>query len=292
MNSKQQIPAQNNVDFWRKLAPHLTISDVRQPCKPLAFTADTLAEVSEQFHDEGYLCLPRIFDASSLMPIHQGIEALARSGFPPVFIYLYDQPYALFAKLTELISHFLAPQFGLLPNFWAWNISPTAGARGWPPHQDCQAKTRFSDGAGGETLISMSLWVPLTAATLENGCMSVLPRSAEDHYDLPLVDVDAIDPDDAVALPVEAGSVLAWSQDLYHWSNRVTGAAEGRRVSVSFEFQNQAFDPLAKPLLEVCSPPAFDQRLHLVRQQISKYRHMEDINFSIDGIGDRLTFSP
>jgi hypothetical protein len=276
-----------NSDFWREIAPGLTICQDNPGTSPVSFGDDTLKDISARFHDEGYLHLDPVFERAELAPLGDGIVALKEAGFPPVFIYLFDQPYALFARLAPLIDHFLGGRFALLPNFWAWNIPLESGARGWPPHQDCQAKTRFPDGAGGEILMSLSLWVPLTDATTDNGCMSVLPRSREHKYDLPLDDPDGIDPVDGVPLPTGAGSVLGWPQDLYHWSNRVTEQADTPRVSLSLEFQNTAFDPLAKPLLDVFVPPSFESRLNLIQQQFSKYRHMEDTGFLDDESCDK-----
>ncbi len=273
-------------EYWCNLVPELTISDQGNDQAFLGFPPDVLAGISVRFHEEGYLRLPPVFAEDDLDPIRNGILALAGAGYPPVFIYLFDQPYHLFARLRALIGYFLGDRYALLPNFWAWNIPATAGAHGWPPHQDCQATTRFSDGNGGNLLISLSLWVPLSDATLDNGCMSVLPRAGEKYYDLPLEDPGSIDPVHGLALPVAAGSVLGWPQDLYHWSNQVTEKAHGPRISLSLEFQNRAFDPLTEPLLDADRPPSFDDRLRLVCQQFSKYQHMEDTGFTTTRINE------
>ena len=274
-------------DFWQALAPNLTIEGDNQQEAPVFLSGDVLGDLSQQFHEDGYLLLPPVFEECDFGPLRDGILALERAGLPPVFIYLYDQPYVLFARLQHLIGYFLGDRFALLPNFWAWNIPVREGARGWAPHQDCQAKTRFPNGEGDDVLMSLSLWVPLTDATLDNGCMSVLPRSNEPYYNLPLDDPDSIKPEHGVALPAQVGSVLGWSQDLYHWSNRVTKNANASRLSLSLEFQNRAFDPLSVPLLDVTRPPPFKNRLELVRQQFSRYKHMEETGFVIDGTCDK-----
>jgi len=256
------------------------------------FSTESLGDLSKRFHKNGYLHLQPVFDADELGALREGIVALGQVGLPPVFIYLYDQPFALFARLHHLIGHFLGSRFALLPNFWAWNIPLRQGARGWPAHQDCQAQTRFPSGDGGDVLMSLSLWIPLTDATLDNGCMSVLPRSNEHHYELPLDDPACIRAEHGVALPAKAGSVLGWPQDLYHWSNPVTENASKKvmepRLSLSLEFQNPAFDPLVAPLLDVAHPPSFETRLELVRQQFPKYQHMEDSGFDVTRICDKL----
>ncbi len=267
-----------NPEFWREMNPQLTIGDAYQPDLSVNMIK-VVHRASDMLGRDGYFQLPPQFDEQVLNPLRDAIKALAHIGIPPVYIYLYDQPWAIFADLRQLISNFLGDDFVLLPNFWAWNISSVEGARGWPPHQDCAARTRFPDGAGGDVLLSLSLWVPLSDATLKNGCMAVLPRLYEHYYNMPLDDPGIIKPEHSIALPAKAGSVLGWTQDLYHWSNRVTVDGENPRLSLSFEFQNRAFEPLAEPLLDVTCPPSFETRLELISKQFEKYQHMETMDF-------------
>ncbi|RED49027.1 phytanoyl-CoA dioxygenase PhyH [Aestuariispira insulae] len=243
-----------------------------------------MATVSRNLEEEGYLQLPPVFDNAWVTPLRDGICNLAANGLPPVCIYLYDQPWHLFAALRPLVSRFLGDDYRLLPNFWAWHLSTEAGSRGWPAHRDCQAQTRFPDGLGGHLLMSLSLWVPLTDADEDNGCMHVLPRSVENQYDPPLDDPDRIDYRQGRPLPAKVGSVLGWPQDLFHWSGRATGRSEVPRMSLSLEFQNPAFDPLRTPLLEIDNPPPLEVRLSLIKDQFARYRHMEKTTFDPESL--------
>jgi hypothetical protein len=272
-----------DVAFWRNHAPYLSIDDTSVFDREIAFESSQLSAVSDVFNRDGYLCLPPQIDEAILAPLRQAMISLREAQIPPVYIYLYDQPWVVFGALKQLISHFLGDDFALLPNFWAWNIPATKGARGWPAHQDCQARTRFPDGVGGDVLLSLSLWVPLSDATLDNGCMAVLPRSNEAAYCQPMDNPDLIKPGDAISLPVKAGSVLGWAQDLYHWSNPVSEDALEPRISLSFEFQSHTFAPLAEPLLDIFKPPPFLDRLHLIASQFDKYSHMETEDLSSVG---------
>ena len=109
--------------------------------------------------------------------------------------------------------------------------------------------------------------------------MAVLPRSREILYDPTITDPTQIKSDDAISLPAKAGSVLGWSQDLYHWSRHVTSNTVTPRVSLSLEFQNPAFAPLVEPLLNIAKPPFFKERLTLVFSQFNKYKDMDPTNF-------------
>lgn len=264
-------------EFWRTLAPELTIDALRQTGVPISFEAHRLELLSQSMLTEGYLESQPAFDASELLVLRSALETLDANGLPPVFIYLYDQPWSLFRRLHQLISHFLGENFKLLPNFWAWNIPVIEKASGWPIHRDCDASTRFESLDLGQTLMSLSIWLPLTDATRENGCMHVLPRSKQGPYPDIIASIDEIERSDVRSLPVSAGSVLAWSQDLYHWSGQVTENAAGPRMSLSLEFQSAHFAPLAEPLFDIAAPPTFNERLDLILHQFNKYKHMEAV---------------
>lgn len=186
-----------------------------------------------------------------------------------MYIYLFDQPWWLFARLGVLLRHFVGDEFGVLPNLWAWHLD-REGARGWPPHRDCDAETVFGEGEDA-VLMSLSLWLPLTDADESNGCMYVVPKA---H----VVAGNALQkPDllDARPLSAKAGSVLGWRQDLHHWGGSYTTAAKNPRISLSLEFQNMAFEPLAEPLINVRRPPSFEMRQKLIKEQFAKYRHID-----------------
>ncbi len=275
-------PNIHSIAFWECLAPQLTINEKAQSTFPITPSPDLLGELSHSMNKESYFQLPSFLNTSEIDSIRNAIFSLIDEGLPPVFIYIYDQPWALFDKLHPIIHLFLGDNFSLLPNLWAWYIPPTKGASGWPAHTDCSAITRFESIDGGTTFMSLSLWVPLTDATLENGCMAVLPRSREVLYDPAITNPSQIKYDDIVSLPAKAGSVLGWSQDLYHWSRHVTSNTVTPRVSLSLEFQNSAFSPLVEPLLNIAQPPAFNERLALIISQFEKYKDLDSTSFQIN----------
>ena len=272
-------PDLHSIAFWQSLAPQLSISEYFQPTYPITISSDILRKLSHSMEKDGYFQLPPLLDKSETDAIRDGIFSLVNKKLPPVFIYIYDQPWALFERLYPVIQLFLGDRFSLLPNLWAWHIPPIKGASGWPAHTDCSAETRFESPDGGATLMSMSLWVPLTNATIENGCMAVLPRSREILYNPTITDPKQIRPIDTVDLPAASGSVLGWSQDLYHWSRHVTTNTITPRVSLSLEFQNPVFTPLIEPLIDIAQPPPFEERLSLILSQFKKYKHMESPDF-------------
>lgn len=250
---------------WLNLAPGLTI-DSSGPPLPHAFTEADRDHTAIQLHEEGYFQMPPVFTEAELTPVRDALMRFRVQKIPPVYIYLYDQPWHLFHRLTQLIGHFLGEKYAILPNLWAWHLA-MPGEAGWPPHRDCDADTVFDIG-GDRILMSLSLWVPLTDTAPENGGMYVLPRTRQPG-------LEGIDKAQGVALPARAGSVLGWTQDLYHWGGDYTADATGPRLSLSLEFQNRAFAALIEPLLDFSKLPPFDQRLAMIEGQFAKYSHMD-----------------
>lgn len=265
--------------IWQLLNPQLSISHPGQPVGQVeeigardgGFDASSL---SERFWDEGYFFIRDILPRDELGKLRQGIETLVANGLSPALIYLYDEAWKVFVRLRPLLNHFLGDRIALLPHFWAWHVDPKGGGRGWPPHRDYQGESAIGD----DMLISLSLWVPLSNATPENGCMYVLPRSFEKCYDSPVNSPQDVALQDARALPAEPGAVMGWRQDLYHWGGRASPYAEEPRISLSLEFQNAVFEPLAEQLLDMTCPPEFLQRLELIAWQFEKYQHMQSMD--------------
>ncbi len=258
--------------YWQDLIPDLTIG-AGGLVPEIAFSSIQLSEIADHFWDQGYLSLPPILTQARITQLSEALIQLRAQGIPPVYIYLFDQPWQLFAELNGLLRHFLGDNVAVLPNLWAWHLDQP-GQSGWPLHRDCDADTVFNVGKD-QLLMSLSLWIPLSDVDETNGCMHVVPRANSkaiqkvSDYSLTFLS------DKSHILPADAGAVLGWAQDVYHWGGKFTETAKGPRISLSLEFQNTSFEPLAEPLISLSDLPDFDQRLLLIESQFSKYRHME-----------------
>ena len=271
--------------YWQGLNPHLHVTETPDFSTPLDLS-DRLDQISETLHHDGYLHQSPVFDAKTIEALRLGIENLTNDGWPAAFIYVYDETWDLFQQLDGFLSHFLGDDFGLLPHFWAWHIAPDqkGATSGWPPHVDYPGECAFFD----DFLVSLSLWIPLTDATPENGCMNILPLSRQKEYDPPITDPSEILLQDVRCLPAKAGSVLGWRQDLWHWSGRSSKYAAEPRISLSLEFQNRAFDPLCPPLFDLTAPPKPSERLRLICGQFGKYDHMERVSPTLEALGKEI----
>src|SRR3954452_488818 len=72
-------------------------------------------------------------------------------------------------SLLRILGSALGEGYRLSPRVWAFCIPAVKGASRWPPHVD--------GGAGTHTTDRLTLWIPLGDATLENGCMVVVPKN-------------------------------------------------------------------------------------------------------------------
>jgi phytanoyl-CoA hydroxylase len=114
--------------------------------------------------------------------------------------------------------------------------SSLAGSASW--HQDLGVLTEEAD-----TATILSVWVPITDATVENGCLKVIPgshrRDLLDHCptgrDLGIPD-KLLTLQDAVPVPMRAGSALIFGQQLIHGSlDNVT--SDQVRISMDLRYQ-------------------------------------------------------
>jgi len=256
---------------WQAICPQLHIEDTN-PALNANLPTDRVERAAECIRHPGYINLSDAIPADLIAPLKLGMEQLKAANIPPVYIYIFDEAWWLFESLRPLISQTLGEGYKTLPNFWAWHLVET-GQTGWPPHKDCSAETVFDIG-GDQMFMSLSLWVPLTDVDIDNGCMFVIPRDNEVQIptDAEMSRDQLIDY--ARPLAASAGSVLGWPQDLIHWGGEYSNIQKPPRMSLSFEFQSSAFDPLATPLLDTAAPPAFEIRMELLDQQFEKYRHI------------------
>ena len=110
-----------------------------------------------------------------------------------------------------------------------------AGSVSW--HQDLGVLTEEADAA-----TILSVWVPITDATVENGCLKVIPgshrRDLLDHCpgrDLAIPD-RLLTLQEAVRVPMRAGSALIFGQQLIHGSlDNVT--TDEVRISMDLRYQ-------------------------------------------------------
>ncbi len=143
-----------------------------------------------------------------------------------------------------------------------------AGA-GWRPHRDRVGSLR-ADGR----LASLTLWLALTPATPDNGCIYVLAPGGDRYHGSG--DAGAVEPPELQhvrALPARPGEALLWNHELLHWGGRSSPRARGPRVSLGFEFVRPPSPYKARPLAALPAPP-LPARLALIADSVLGYQYM------------------
>ena len=256
--------------FWRERFPQLTIGAPQEDFAARAVSNQAIVTADDRMRREGYFqgADPGLTDLAG--PLAGAVSDLAAAGAPPVFAFLFDQAWAAFNRQTRMIASLLGPDYQVLPDFWAWHVDPRGGEAGWRPHRD----RGFASLAPDRSPLSLTVWIPLTEAEPDNGCMYILPAVKDPTYGTPQDGQYRVDLPAIRALPVAPGDWLCWNQAVLHWGGQTSRFAAAPRMSMALEFQRGGMAALNTPLLGTLPAPDFDARLKLICKQILQYAHM------------------
>jgi ectoine hydroxylase-related dioxygenase (phytanoyl-CoA dioxygenase family) len=258
-----------DIDFWKSFCPDLTIGGALDPYA-FPMSDEDKKKNNAKLIKEGYV---QLFQPGLKAPIDTMTKLfdkiVVEKGLPPVFAFVYDEMWMLNTQLNNFLSHVLHDKYLMLPDFWAWRVSP--GQAGWTPHRDKNAGALFVD----KSPKSVTVWIPLTQAHPLNGCMYILPADRDPIYGIDNAQGFQGRLPDIRALPADPADVLIWTQQVMHWGAR--SADEHHltpRMSVAFEYQRSDVQVFNKPLLKKQWLPTFEQRLALIAKQVMQYHHM------------------
>ncbi|RYG41088.1 phytanoyl-CoA dioxygenase family protein [bacterium] len=209
------------------------------------FTPVSEANLSE-YLDQGYTILPNVFspdEMATTIALVEEFDARRSAGIDGTegkaqrfATHLAEQDPELRAfmagpKLAAIATEFLGPDVDLY-----FNQSVFKGPEGnriFPWHQD--------DAYGPvEPAGYLTLWLALNDATEENGCISVLPGShragLRAHVPTPhgLAGHAADDPDQGIAAPVPAGTIIAFNSLTLHKSGPNTSKGERKALVLQY----------------------------------------------------------
>lgn len=265
-----------SVDYWAGLIRGLSIEDdgsaAALEAKPIAAAEhEALVDYVEK---RGYLHTPATLSPDAIGALASAAETLRAEGWPPTFCFVYDEAWrvARTPSLSRIVESVLGTGYRQIPNVWCHYVPVAWRSRGWPPH---------IDGYGGEASKDrLTIWIPLTEATLDNGCMYVVPKDAphttlDETFDKKTARLLL---QGARALPASPGEALGWGFETIHWGSASTPNASEPRVSLSFEFIGPDATPDAdeEPLLETgAALPSFHERLGFIATGVSTYVRFE-----------------
>ena len=218
------------------------------------------------------------------------VGSVHEAGWPAVWSFVYDELWSLAWEppLRQVAETALGRGAFLIPHLAVHYVAAEGEARGWHAHVDGRGRRN-----------RLTTWVPLTDATLSNGCMYVVPKSTDERVQqavenyssrkMSMGDVQRL-LQHARALPARAGSVLCWGFGLLHWGS-VNEGSRVPRISVAFEWIADGEEPgeAEKPLLSLDDdPPPFEERLRLIARATRTYHGFDPALSSARALADEL----
>lgn len=263
--------------FWMRVNPHLTITDRPFPASAPPRPGLTPPEVERglaQLDGSGFITTPPVVPETVMAPMRTAIAALAAQHIPTYFACVYDEFYQCFAGLDPLLVPVLGESYrGVGHGLAAFHVPPRSASRDTataavPPHRDSLGPDPRV--LAGERPGILNVWIALTDVTTADSCIYAVPRYADAAYATATRDVTLAQfgLQDVRALPVAAGSLIAWSTHLAHWGSCSTPEATGPRMSLALYFQRAdlpAYDP---SVFDRGGVVTFAQRMRWILQSI------------------------
>lgn len=272
--------------YWSEINPRLSIETTE-----IGFaepSASLIEKLSAKFRQEGYLQIDDAVPLDLVGRMREGIETLRTEGWPLVFAFVYDE-FWLTTRLPNLAQVFLAilgSGYKQLPHVWTHRVPPDGGT-GWPPHIDGPYKRGRA-----------TVWTALSDATLEAGCIYLIPKDISTAGDQCFVAQDTFSNAEVKrllftsrAMPVPTGAILCWDwdHDVIHWGSPSRGEGESR-LAISVELiagdQKPHRDDL--PLLDAHALPGFSQRLLTIGQALLAYQRFEPLMIRYEDVAKEL----
>jgi hypothetical protein len=254
---------------------------------PLPVEESCLESAARDIAALGYARLGPVLTRDEASTFARLVTALVEAGWPPIFVFMHEAVWQIPGRLADWLQRALGPGHELLLASWAWHVMPGAG--GWRPHRERTGLTVQEDG----TLESLTVWIALTDATPDNGCIYVLPKAEDPYYGClgAQASIDTLDVQGVRALPAAAGTALTWDHQIVHWGGRSGAHASSPRVSLAFEFRRAGtlIGPKVAPRGQV---PTFDERLVCVGDQIARYMRFGGIDERFCRLADELSRAP
>jgi hypothetical protein len=271
-------------------------------------SSSSLSLLQDLLERDGFFVVPRLFPQwcgsgpgngyHSMDALASTMDRLDLAGWPPVFAFMLDSVWNLIStRLWDEMRLLLGDDCVLEPSFFAWSLKPPVpgnkseriGQSFGLPHRDYPASEAMFDD--GKTPKLLNVWIPVNDATLENGCMYIVPREFDSNFDRP-EDHDHMRSATAVrgtgisklrfalngarAVPAQAGSLLSWCGNTIHWGASCSQySASPPRKSIAMTFRRRSVAQLegaGEPITQDCARTmSSNMRLALIARSLLLY---------------------
>jgi hypothetical protein len=279
-----------DIDYWKDFVPGMGVLDLRSVdhLEGAAFSSEQEAWALAHLKRHGYFRMPPLVAPEVTARMCTSVEMLRNAGWPTVFTYVYDEFWTVWRtpSMVRLLSSCLGAGYFQTSGVWTYRVDPQQRGSGWPPHVDSRNDAE-----------RLSVWIPLTEATLDNGCMYVIPQDRvppnlpPSYLDWKSISVQELSRllHSVTPLPAVVGSVLGWNNRLIHWGGGSTELAAGPRISIAAEFLREGTRPHRSelPVLDA-NLPDFETRLRVIGQAILAYEKFEPLMRRYRGVATKL----
>lgn len=285
--ARERVARAGDVAYWQSIGSGAAISARPVPiaaAPPSEATATAVAHLQR----DGYCHLRGALDPALIQAANAAIDAVVAAKWPPLFAFVFDALWLIARSpaVVDFATSALGGPYSLIPHVWVHVVRPARDSAGFTAHVESL------DAAG-----RLTMWLALTDATLETGCIYVLPRWAAPPQVVERFDSgdrftrsEFIDALHAVRpLPARVGDLLSWGFDIVHWGGYATARVTERR-SVSFELIAASATPAPHevPLLPLDRLPSFEERLRTIGWCIHEYADHDPLMSRFLEIADAL----
>jgi hypothetical protein len=258
-------------NFWLHLNPQLHITEKgSQPAVARYKLSSELGQLSkENMQHEGYFKIENAVAQSDLGSMVQAVEKIRDDQWPVTFSFVYDEFWMKFQELSSVLSVILGPDYKMMPTLYTFCVAQGALAR-------VSSLTAIAHDASfcrpdGQT-VAMNIWISLTDASPDTGCIYILPVQYDPNFPNNLTTYGVTNYQDIRALPTKAGDILGWNEGVYHWGGRSSKHGTYSRISIAASFQRGDSASLETPLLPPNRLPTLKQRLSIIAAQLLRYQ--------------------
>lgn len=278
-------------EYWRRLSPELSIqgSCPAEIAEASCLGHERIAALAASVTSDGYFETGPLYSPSVIAGMRVAVESLKDGGWPPVFAFVYDQFWSLLRSPS--MSTFLSTVLGLgyrqTAQIWLHYVFPHSGTPGWLPHFDAPHRTN-----------RLTVWIALSDATLDNGCMYVAPRPSvsrefmdafNENLPVKMEEFKAV-LHACRAVPVRSGAAIGWDCDIMHWGSPYVRGKPRIAFSQVFMSAQQSAARDEVPEWPGDGPlPDFQQRLYVIAEAIKYYRRFEPLLIRYCDLAQRLS---
>lgn len=277
-------------EYWLNINPALSITEkpFQVELTQYSLPEEEIAQHVLQFKKEGYTKTRPVLQGDDIALLRQGIENIVAAGLPPVFVFVYDEFWHVYKKLSGVLTPIFGENYNLTANIWAWYVPPDDVSSGFKPHRDFNNPDYvMPDGLPGVGTV----WIPLADVTTLNSCMYVLPTDRDPCYPHDVADynIGYAEMQGARALPAEAGSVLSWHPLALHWGSHSSVFAREPRISFATYLSRDAGGFVDSYRMSPELDLSLSHRLALIAQVVLHYK-AEPFSYGLINSDELLEF--